>query len=100
MAYVSILAIVVIWVICTFQTDTFSGAFLRERFLGLSLYEIWTVVNVGWLVAVSLEFRPAMRAPRLIRRGQVSGVVCAVLVLIVVQVLAQSMKGAAEAWGP
>ena len=100
MVYVSLLAILVIWVICTLRTDTFHAAFLDERFLGFSLYEIWTAANAVWLVAVALELKPALRAPRLIRRGQVSGVIGAFLVLVVVQVLAQAMKGAAEAWAP
>ena len=98
MAYVSLLAVLVLWVLFTVRPETFAGAFLGERILGFSLYEVWTATNVVWMAAVIFELRPALRAPRLIRRGQVAGVVSALVVLVVVQVLAQSMRGAAVAW--
>ena len=97
--YVFLFSITVIWILHASNRTEYTSHILSPFYVGFSLYQIVSFVNIAWLsiLAVDLVFL-MRRSPRKGILGQLSGVVLSILAIATVQWAAEGLKRVAEVW--
>jgi hypothetical protein len=101
-AYVTLMVLFFLWTILTLRSPDVGMApehavdLLGPRVAGVAFVDVLTAVNVIWLVVLLMDFFAARRAPAILRRGHVAGVVLGMVVVAVMQFALYELTQVAE----
>ena len=103
--YVFLFLIMVIWILHASDRNEYSNHILGRMYIGLSLHQILSIVNVTWLLFLVVDLFSALRlltCPRKEKlRGivlQLSGIVLSIVAVATVQWAVLSLKRVADAY--
>jgi hypothetical protein len=91
-----LLRITSIWLLCTLPVAEFADWFEHGLLLGLSLFEVLSVIDAGFLIALGFDLPEARRAAASVRLGRITGVVLAACVIVGIQLSAMDMRQIAD----
>jgi hypothetical protein len=91
-----LLRITSIWLLWTLPVAEFADWFEHSLLLGLSLFEVLSVIDAGFLIALGFDLPEARRAAAPVRRGRITGVVLAACVIVGIQLAAMDMRQIAD----
>ena len=103
--YVFLFLIPVIWLWRESSREEFPIHILGPAYIGLSLYQILSIVNMAWLLFLSLDLFSALRLLTRLRKGklrgivlQLGGILLSIVAIVIVQWATLILKRVADAY--
>ena len=103
--YVCLFLIAYIWIDHASNREEFPSHILDPMYIGLSLYQILSIINVAWLLFLVLDLFSALRLLARPRKGKLRGillrlgsVLLSIVAVVTVQWAALSLKRVADAY--
>jgi hypothetical protein len=103
--YVCLFLIAYIWIDHASNREEFPSHILDPMYIGLSFYQILSIINVAWLFFLVADLFSALRLLARPRKGKLRGIVLrlgsillSIAAVIIVQWAASSLKRVAEAY--
>ena len=103
--YVSLFLVAYIWIDHTSNREEFPSHILGPMYIGLSFYQILSIINVAWLVFLVADLFSALRSLARPRKGKLRGMVLrlgsillSITAVVIVQWAASSLKRVADAY--
>jgi hypothetical protein len=94
--YATLFALLVVWLQASTTSAELHAFLTRPRLVGVSAFHVVTVANAAWIVLLALDLGKARRAPPIVRRAHVAGVLLAALVVGALQLLLVAVIDATE----
>lgn len=103
--YVFLFLIPVIWLWCESSREEFPIHILGPTHIGLSLYQILSIVNMAWLLFLCLDLFSTLRLLTRPRKGklrgivlQLGGILLSIVAIVIVQWATLMLKRVAHAY--
>lgn len=96
--YVFLFLIMVIWILHASDRNEYSNHILGRMYIGLSLHQILSIVNVTWLLFLVVDLFSALRLLTCPRKEKLSGIVLSIVAVATVQWAVWSLKRVADAY--
>lgn len=103
--YVSLFLVAYIWIDHASNREEFPSHILDPMYIGLSFYQILSIINVAWLVFLVADLFSALRSLARPRKGKLRGMVLrlgsillSITAVVIVQWAASSLKRVADAY--
>ena len=103
--YVFLFLIPIIWLWCESSREEFPIHILGPTHIGLSFYQILSIVNMAWLLFLSLDLFSTLRLLTRPRKGklrgivlQLGGILLSIVAVVIVQWATLTLKRVADAW--
>ena len=103
--YVSLFLVAYIWIDHASNREEFPSHILGPMYIGLSFYQILSIINVAWLVFLVADLFSALRSLSRPRNGKLRGMVLrlgsillSITAVVIVQWAASSLKRVADAY--
>ena len=103
--YVGLFLIAYIWIDHASNREEFPIHILGPMYIGLSFYQILSIINVAWLFFLVTDLFSALRSLARPRKGKLRGIalrlgsiLLSIAAVIIVQWAAVSLKRVADAW--
>ncbi len=103
--YVSLFLVAYIWIDHASNREEFPSHILGPMYIGLSFYQILSIINVAWLVFLVADLFSALRSLARPRKGKLRGMVLrlgsillSITAVVIVQWAASSLKRVADAY--
>ena len=103
--YVFLFLIAHIWIQRTSNREEFPIHILGPMYIGLSFYQILSIVNIAWLLFLSMDLLSALRSLTHPQSGKLRNIVLrlgsillSITAVVIVQWAASSLKRVADAW--
>ena len=103
--YVFLFLIPIIWLWCESSREEFPIHILGPTHIGLSLHQILSIVNMAWLLFLSLDLFSTLRLLTRPRKGQLRGIVLqlggillSIVAVVIVQWATLTLKRVADAY--
>ena len=103
--YVSLFLVAYIWIDHASNREEFPIHILGPMYIGLSFYQILSIINVAWLVFLVADLFSALRSLARPRKGKLRGMVLrlgsillSITAVVIVQWAASSLKRVADAY--
>ena len=96
--YVFLFLIPVIWLWHASSREEFPIHILGPTYIGLSFYQILSIVNAAWLLFLVLDLFSMLRLLARPRKGKLRGILLSIVAVVTVQWAASSLKRVAEAY--
>ena len=103
--YVALFLIAYIWIDHASNREEFPIHILGPMYVGLSFYQILSIINVTWLLFLGADLFSALRLLTHPQRGKLRGIVLrlssillSIAAVVIIQWAASSLKRVANAW--
>ncbi len=103
--YVSLFLVAYIWIDHASNREEFPSHILGPMYIGLSFYQILSIINIVWLVFLVADLFSALRSLARPRKGKLRGMVLrlgsillSITAVVIVQWAASSLKRVADAY--
>ena len=103
--YVFLFLIAYIWIDHASNREEFPSLMLGPMYIGLSFYQILSIINVAWLFFLVADLFSALRLLARPRKRKLRGIVLrlgsillSIAAVVIVQWAASSLKRVADAW--
>ena len=103
--YVLLFLVTYIWIQRASNYEEFPSLILNPLYIGLSFYQILSIVNMTWLLFLVIDLFSALRLLAHPRKGKLRRIVLrlgsillSIIVVVTVQWAAASLKRVADAW--
>lgn len=103
--YVSLFLVAYIWIDHASNREEFPSHILGPMYIGLSFYQILSIINVAWLVFLVADLFSALRSLARPRKGKLQAIVLrlgsillSITAVVIVQWAASSLKRVADAY--
>ena len=103
--YVCLFLIAYIWIDHASNREEFPSHILDPMYIGLSFYQILSIINVAWLLFLVLDLFSTLRLLARPRKGKLrgtvlrlGGILLSIVAVVTVQWAASSLKRVADIW--
>ena len=103
--YVSLFLVAYIWIDHASNREEFPSHILGPMYIGLSFYQILSIINIAWLFFLVADLFSALRSLARPRKGKLRGMVLrlgsillSITAVVIVQWAASSLKRVADAY--
>ena len=103
--YVLLFLVTYIWIQRASNYEEFPSLILDSMYIGLSLHQILSIINMAWLLFLAVDLFSALRLLARPRKRKLRGIVLrlgsillSIIAVVTVQWAAASLKRVADAW--